>query len=359
MASFRVWDTMVEAQKLRRVAYARSPEGRWVRPVLDDDIDVIQFPLDALGQLVQGFRHQSLEGLWVHDALLYHSLTIWHQCLGPLGAFQSWGDLVSTRPARPLSDRGSVHGRCGLHYQAPWGIIDAMEEQASLSQILLSEGGRVLREAMEAVHLTDGEVLFHRDELGDALYVVEFGRVRVFTLDETGRELTLNVMEPGEAFGEMALLDSRPRSASVAAIGSTTLRCLHREDFLAQVHTSPELTKTVVRLISERARHMTEYIELMGRWARMVAEGRYDEAMRNIRDRAEVPDRTVAAVADAIGDMVRAVREREEQLQKEVAQLRIRIDQTKREKQVAEITETDYFQKLAQQAESLRKQSDD
>jgi CRP-like cAMP-binding protein len=234
-----------------------------------------------------------------------------------------------------------------------------MNDQASLSQILFSEGGRAIRQAMETVRLADGDVLFHRGDPGDALYVVESGRARVFTLDEAGQELTLNVMEPGEAFGEMALLDSRPRSASVAALGLTTLRRLRREDFLTTVHTSPELTSTVIRLVSERARHMTEYIELMGRWARLVAEGRYDEAMENIRERAEAPDRAVAAVADAVEDMVRAVREREQQLQKEVAQLRIRIDQAKREEQVAEITETDYFQKLAQQAKGLRKESDE
>ena len=210
---------------------------------------------------------------------------------------------------------------------------------------------------MKPLHLADGEVLFHRGEPGDVLYVVASGQVRIFTLDEEGRELTLNVMEPGEAFGELALLDSRPRSASVAAVGPTTLRSLHRDDFLGQVHTSPELTNRVIRLISERARHMTEYIELMGRWARLVAEGRYDEAMKNIRERAEAPDRAVSAVADAVEDMVKAVREREERLQKEVAQLRIRIDQAKREEQVAEITETDYFQKLAQQAQRLRKES--
>ncbi len=234
-----------------------------------------------------------------------------------------------------------------------------MNDQASLSQILFSEGGRAIRQAMDTVRLADGDVLFHRGEPGDALYVVESGRARVFTLDEAGRELTLNVMEPGEAFGEMALLDGRPRSASVAAVGSTTLRCLRREDFLASVHTSPELTNTVIRLVSERARHMTEYIELMGRWARLVAEGRYDEAMENIHERAEAPDRAVAAVADAVEDMVKAVREREQQLQEEVAQLRIRIDEAKREEQVAEITETDYFQKLAQQAKGLRGQLDE
>jgi hypothetical protein len=56
---------------------------------------------------------------------------------------------------------------------------------------------------------------------------------------------------------------------------------------------------------------------------------------------------------------VQAVQQREEQLRQEVTQLRIQIDEAKRKKQVAEITETDYFQKLARQAQSLRKQIDE
>jgi hypothetical protein len=102
---------------------------------------------------------------------------------------------------------------------------------------------------------------------------------------------------------------------------------------------------------------MTGYIELLGRWARLVAEGRYDQAMSSIRDRTEAPDRALAAVADAVEGMIRAVREREERLQKEVAQLRIQIDETKRQEQVEEITETDYFKSLAEQARDLRRQS--
>jgi CRP-like cAMP-binding protein len=236
-----------------------------------------------------------------------------------------------------------------------WGV--KMKEEATLSQILLSEEGPSLRDAMTTRHLADGEVLFRRGDPGDALYVVESGQARVFTLDEAGRELTLNTMNPGEAFGELALLDDRPRSASVAAIGPTILSCLHREDFLSRVHTSPVLTSRVIRLLSERTRHMTEYIELLGRWARLVAEGRYDQAMNSIRERAEAPDRALTAVADAVEGMVQAVRDREERLQKEVAQLRIQIDDAKRQEQVEEITETDYFKSLARQARDLRRQS--
>ena len=77
--------------------------------------------------------------------------------------------------------------------------------------------------------------------------------------------------------------------------------------------------------------------------------------MQSICDEESASDRALAAVADAVRYMVQAVQEREERLRQEVAQLRIQIDESKREEQVSEITETDYFQDLTQHAENLRK----
>jgi hypothetical protein len=128
---------------------------------------------------------------------------------------------------------------------------------------------------------------------------------------------------------------------------------------LAGVQASPELTSRVIRLLSQRTRHMTDYIERLGHWARLVAEGNYDQAMENIQREGDSADRALIAVADAVKSMVQAVQQREEQLRQEVTMLRIQIDDTKRKKQVAEITETDYFQKLARQAQNLRKQLDE
>lgn len=234
-----------------------------------------------------------------------------------------------------------------------------MNDPTTLTDALLSDEGGQIRDAMETVQLDDGEILFNRGDPGDAFYVIDAGHIRIFTLDEAGRELTLNTLKAGEAFGELALVDDSPRSASASADGPATLRRLSQEDFLAGVHTSPTLSKTLTRLLSQRARHMTDYIERLGHWARLVAEGKYDQAMKSIQDAGETPNRALAAVADAVESMVKAVREREEQLKREVAQLRIQIDEKKREKQVQEITETDYFQQLTQRAKDLRQKTSD
>jgi len=232
-----------------------------------------------------------------------------------------------------------------------------MTNPTILTDVLLSDEGVKIRNAMETVQLDDGEILFNRGDPGDAFYVIDAGQIRIFTFDEAGRELTLNTLEAGEAFGELALVDDSPRSASASAAGPAALRRLSQENFLASVHTSPTLSQIVTRLLSQRARHMTDYIERLGYWARLVAEGHYDQAMSNIQDVGETSDRALAAVADAVETMVKAVREREERLKKEVAQLRIQIDEEKRKKQVEEITETDYFQQLTKRAKDLRQAS--
>ncbi len=231
--------------------------------------------------------------------------------------------------------------------------------KSTLSQAILSGKEEALRNAMDRVELADGEVLFRRGDPGDAFYVIESGKLRIFTVDEGGQEITLNTLGQGEAIGELALVDNQPRSASASAIGPTTLSRLSREDFLTGVQTSPELTNRVIRLLSQRTRHMTDYIERLGHWARLVAKGNYDQAMESIQREGSSTDRALIAVADAVKSMVQAVQQREEQLRQEVTQLRIQIDDTKRKKQVAEITETDYFQKLAHQAQNLRKQIDE
>ena len=233
----------------------------------------------------------------------------------------------------------------------------ALEDRESLAEVLLAEAENSLQDVWKTVTLEDGEVLFNRDDPGDAFYIVDSGQIRIFTFDEAGEELTLNTLKAGETLGELALIGDQPRSASVSAVGPAVLRRLSREEFLEMVHNSPALSQAVFRQLSQRARYMTEYIERLGHWARLVAVGQYSQAMASIEN-VEASDRALLAVADAVKQMVRAVKEREEKLREEVAQLRIEIDEERRKLRVAEIVETDYFQDLSKQARNLRRRSD-
>ncbi len=207
---------------------------------------------------------------------------------------------------------------------------------------------------METVHLADGQILFHRGDRGDAFYLIETGQIRIFTADRAGKEITLNTLHAGEMLGEMALLDEQPRSASARAVGECVLLRLNREGFLERVRNSPALTQYVIELLSGRARHMTEYIEDLGHWARMIIDGHYSEAIASIEQVDTKGDRALAAVADSLRQMVKAVQQREENLRQEVCQLRIEIDEEKRKRQVEDITNTESFEKMIELAKQRR-----
>lgn len=105
------------------------------------------------------------------------------------------------------------------------------------------------------------EALFRKGDPGDALYAVRRGQIRIATGTEGGRPFTLNIHGPGDVFGEVALLDGRPRTADAVAAEAGELLVLRRRDFLALLERRPGLAVRVTELLCERIRWMTTRME--------------------------------------------------------------------------------------------------
>src|SRR2546425_12139837 len=88
-----------------------------------------------------------------------------------------------------------------------------------------------LAEEIDQVDYKAGEVIFNEHDHGDALYVVEEGRVRIWVTDEDLNEVTLAELQPGQFFGELAVLDRGERSSSATAITDIHLHRLSSDDF--------------------------------------------------------------------------------------------------------------------------------
>jgi len=156
-----------------------------------------------------------------------------------------------------------------------------------------------------------GTIIFHKDQAGDALYVVDSGRIRIFLPTPGGEELTVDVAGPGDVFGELALLDGRPRSASAESLEDAVTVSISREEFQKYLARNPKLAVSLVELLSSRLRHVTEYAESLAfldvhaRLARMLLE--MAERYRVQKDGTEIDfDLTQAD----LGTMVGATRER-------------------------------------------------
>lgn len=106
-----------------------------------------------------------------------------------------------------------------------------------------------------------GTIIFHKDQAGDALYVIESGRIRIFLPTAGGEELTVDIAGPGDVFGELALLDGRPRSASAETLEDTVTFTLSRDEFQRYLVAAPQLAAALVELLSSRLRQLTEYAE--------------------------------------------------------------------------------------------------
>lgn len=100
----------------------------------------------------------------------------------------------------------------------------------------------------------NGAIVFSQADPGDALYGVITGKVRISASSRNGREVFLNIMEPGDTFGEIALLDGRPRTATASAIAPSALIIVTREHFLPLLEREPKLASHVIQLLCERIR---------------------------------------------------------------------------------------------------------
>lgn len=103
--------------------------------------------------------------------------------------------------------------------------------------------------------------IFEKGDPGDSLYGILYGRVRIFATSDDGHQILLNMMETGELFGEIALLDGRARTASAAAIEEVDLLCIHRNHFLPYLQSNPELILAMLALLCERLRWTSTLIE--------------------------------------------------------------------------------------------------
>jgi CRP/FNR family transcriptional regulator, cyclic AMP receptor protein len=105
-----------------------------------------------------------------------------------------------------------------------------------------------------------GTPLFCRGDPGNAMYLIETGRVRISVKDADGHDATLAELRDGEFFGEMAILDERPRSADATVLTNTRLAVLSRDNFRAFLHKNPDIALGILTAMTHRLRRTDELL---------------------------------------------------------------------------------------------------
>lgn len=152
-----------------------------------------------------------------------------------------------------------------------------------------------------------GKVLFRKDDIDSRLFLVVDGIVRIDSQSPDGKDAVFNLVKGGEFFGEISLLDGKPRTANATALTDCDLIVIERRDFVPILLDEPQLMKRLLEIICGRLRQTNEQVEdlmfldLAGRLARTILKLVGDS---EIPFRVQMTQRQLAQIAGLSREMV-------------------------------------------------------
>jgi len=161
-------------------------------------------------------------------------------------------------------------------------ILNEVEHLRELSQ----EEKAALAEKIDLLRYTAGQSVFNYGDPGHAMYIVRSGEVEIYVKNDQGEKIVLETSQPGDIFGEVALLDGGARTAWVAALGDVELLRLDREHFEDYVR---QYTPAALNLLSVTARRLRKSDEVIRR-----------TVTRNVNDVAAEQGTLLTRLADAV-----------------------------------------------------------
>jgi CRP/FNR family transcriptional regulator, cyclic AMP receptor protein len=172
-----------------------------------------------------------------------------------------------------------------MPYPASQMTLEALRS-VPLFASLDDDSAKELRNLLREKVVPADTPLFNQGDIGNAMYLIESGRVRISIRDEEEHELTLAELAQGDFFGEMSIIDGRKRSADARVLEDSRLAILPRDDFLRFVRTKPDVALEMLSALTDRLR-------------------RTDELLRSrVSRNANEEDRARATLADRAADLI-------------------------------------------------------
>lgn len=125
---------------------------------------------------------------------------------------------------------------------------------------------------------SSGQIIFHHGDPGGLLYIITKGKVKITHSTPDGQEAMLAIFGAGDFFGELALLDDSPRSATVEALQATETLTLHRDDFIRFIRNNPAFSLHVLHTLAQHIRRLNNqlsdifFLDLPARLARQLLQ---------------------------------------------------------------------------------------
>ena len=152
---------------------------------------------------------------------------------------------------------------------------------------LLNEGDRVaLAAVIDELTVPEGHTLFQAGDPGDSLFIVRSGEIELFIKDTAGQKIVLHTAEPGDMFGELAMLDSGSRTATALALTECEVLVLDRDDLILLFQRKPEAALHMLAALSGLTRKADELLRT--------------RVSRNVNEEMQVHSTPLQRIADGI-----------------------------------------------------------
>lgn len=110
-------------------------------------------------------------------------------------------------------------------------------------------------------HYHKGNIIFFEEDLGDLIFFIVTGKVKISRTNEAGKEIILSIIEEGDYFGEMSILDGETRSANVIALSDASVFIINKQDFYFILEKYPKVTIRLLKNLTRRLRKADKLIE--------------------------------------------------------------------------------------------------
>ena len=143
-----------------------------------------------------------------------------------------------------------------------------------------------LARSIDTEYLSAGETLFNAGDYGESLYIVNSGEIELYIKDTAGQKIVLKVAEEDDLFGEISMLDNRPRSATATALSDAELFVLDRDDLLLLFQRKPDAGLNMLAAMSTMLREADDLLRT--------------RVSRNVNEELEEKASTLQRIADWI-----------------------------------------------------------
>lgn len=188
----------------------------------------------------------------------------------------------------------------------PEGIDPSTEStDTSMMRLLTTVSREVLQTLMEEVEFQPGDIVLREGEIGDCLYLIWSGRVAVVR-GPISSPMFLFQRRPGESVGEMALLENKPRSATVVALDYCRLLRLDQKGFDQLVAENPKFSKAVMAMLSRRLRDLQDMTSALPAEIESL-QSKNESLQESQRLREEMGDLIVHDLRNPLGNIYTAL----------------------------------------------------